>query len=217
MTLLDTGPIVAFLDPSDSAHEWCSKEFKNVIQPLITTLPVIAEAMHFLQKSGKMHKLINFISDPNIMVVGVVDEHLERILDLMDQYSDIEIDLADATLIAIAEARGIQTIFTLDIRDFSIYRIRKGYKSVPFYIHGGGKFDQSIPQLTDEDGLDFEQIEHSSDHLDRLFEESGISRIEHISLASTPHGDQRPFDSEGEPLDSGLESDGMLQSRVSEE
>ncbi|MGQ9570521.1 MAG: toxin-antitoxin system, toxin component [Thermodesulfovibrionales bacterium] len=42
-------------------------------------------------------------------------------------------DLADATLVAVAEAEGISTIFTLDHKDFKVYRTKygKSFKLLP--------------------------------------------------------------------------------------
>ena len=48
-----------------------------------------------------------------------------RILILMEQYQDRPMDLADASLIALAEARGYQRIFSID-SDFYVYRLSDG-------------------------------------------------------------------------------------------
>ena len=47
---------------------------------------------------------------------------LERSATLMAKYADRPMDLADATLVALAEERGERRIFTLD-SDFRVYRI----------------------------------------------------------------------------------------------
>ena len=43
----------------------------------------------------------------------------------MKQYQDVPMDLADASLISIAESRGYTRIFTID-SDFYIYRLADG-------------------------------------------------------------------------------------------
>jgi uncharacterized protein len=50
----------------------------------------------------------------------------------MERYADCPMDLADATLVVLAEERGISRIFTLD-SDFHIYRIngRKRFDLIP--------------------------------------------------------------------------------------
>ena len=45
---------------------------------------------------------------------------------LMRKYRDLPMDLADASLVAVAEREGISKVFTLDRRDFGVYRLAKG-------------------------------------------------------------------------------------------
>jgi predicted nucleic acid-binding protein len=59
---------------------------------------------------------------------------LQRCLDLMDQYADLPMDLADASLVAAAESLKTRRIFTLDHDDFSTYRLRRGRALQPFEI-----------------------------------------------------------------------------------
>ena len=61
---------------------------------------------------------------------------LDRALELMAQYVDRPMDLADASLIAAAEALQTRRIFTLDRTDFSIYRLRRGHRQVAMQIIG---------------------------------------------------------------------------------
>ena len=50
----------------------------------------------------------------------------------MAKYADLPLDLADATLVALAEERGDRLVFTLD-SDFQIYRMhgRQRFEIVP--------------------------------------------------------------------------------------
>lgn len=48
-----------------------------------------------------------------------------RMRALMEQYVDLPMDLADASLVAVAEERRLDRIFTLD-SDFRIYRLPRG-------------------------------------------------------------------------------------------
>jgi predicted nucleic acid-binding protein len=45
--------------------------------------------------------------------------------ELMDKYRDLPMDLADASLVAVADLLGMRTIFSLD-KDFHIYRLHDG-------------------------------------------------------------------------------------------
>ena len=49
---------------------------------------------------------------------------------LMSKFSDLPMDFADASLVALAERLRLSRIFTVDLADFSIYR-RHGNKVIP--------------------------------------------------------------------------------------
>jgi predicted nucleic acid-binding protein len=61
---------------------------------------------------------------------------LPRAFELMEQYADHPMDLADASLIAAAEALATTRVFTIDRHDFQTYRIRRGHRSVKVEIVG---------------------------------------------------------------------------------
>ena len=52
----------------------------------------------------------------------------------MERYIDHPMDLADASLVAAAEALGARRIFTIDRRDFETYRVRRGHRHYPVEI-----------------------------------------------------------------------------------
>ena len=56
-----------------------------------------------------------------ILPLGLDD--VPRIRELMKQYADRPMDLADAALIRVAEREGIRQFFTIDRKDFSVYRL----------------------------------------------------------------------------------------------
>jgi len=58
-----------------------------------------------------------------LLPLGLVD--LPRIRELLRKYADRPMDLADAALIRIAEREGIRKIFTVDKKDFAVYRIHR--------------------------------------------------------------------------------------------
>ncbi len=53
------------------------------------------------------------------------DPEADRMDMLMGQYRNVPMDLADASLVALAESRGLRSVFTID-RDFYIYRLADG-------------------------------------------------------------------------------------------
>ena len=126
MTLTDTGPLVALLDKDDSAHAACFAAAQLLPPgPLLTTWPCFTEAMYFLGdlKGWNGQKTLwQFIERGALRVHISTDSETQRMRVLMEKYSDTPMDLADASLVAIAESQGLHRIFTLD-RDFGVYRI----------------------------------------------------------------------------------------------
>jgi predicted nucleic acid-binding protein len=52
----------------------------------------------------------------------------------MELYADHPMDLADASLVAAAEALGTRSVFTIDREDFETYRVRRGHRHYPVVI-----------------------------------------------------------------------------------
>jgi predicted nucleic acid-binding protein len=130
--LLDTGVFVALLDRSERNHERCKFFFEGFRGVLLTTEPVLTEAVYLLGPSFNQQKFaIDFIVQGGATLVPQSLESLSRAVLLMDKYSDIPMDLADATLVALGEEMGIDEILTLDNRGFQAYRMRK---NIPFSV-----------------------------------------------------------------------------------
>ena len=132
--LLDTGAFVALLDKSGKNHERCVVFFKDFKGKLLTTEPVLTEAVYLLGPSVKAQKTcIEIILRGGATLVPQSMESLSRAIALMERYKDIPMDFADATLVSLAEETGIHEVFTLDVKGFSAYRIhgRKTFKLWP--------------------------------------------------------------------------------------
>ena len=72
--------------------------------------------------------------DGPLAVSRLEDKDLRRCFDLMLRYADTPMDFADASLVRVGERSGIDRVFTFDRRHFSAYRMRRGYRHVPFTI-----------------------------------------------------------------------------------
>jgi predicted nucleic acid-binding protein len=53
---------------------------------------------------------------------------VQRAFELMEQYADHPMDLADASLLVAAEVLSAHRIFTIDRQDFATYRVRRGHR-----------------------------------------------------------------------------------------
>jgi hypothetical protein len=133
MIAVDTGPIVALFDKNDDKHHICVEAFKVIREPLITTWPVITEAFHLLGFSHTVQDdLWEFIERETVLIYDLDKTFVKTCRGLMRKYHDLPMDLADASLVAVADAENIRTIFTLD-KDFKVYRTRqnKHFKLLP--------------------------------------------------------------------------------------
>ena len=134
MILIDTGPIVAFFDASDNYHTDCIEILKKINEPLISTWPVLTEAFYLLGFSWKAQdNLWEFVTRGGLEIVSLDFRMQARCRELMEKYRDLPMDLADGTLVVLAENKNTQKIFTLDHKDFQVYRIaeRKKFKIIP--------------------------------------------------------------------------------------
>lgn len=126
MTLTDAGPLIAIIDADEPDHAACLETLDQVALPLVTTWPAFTEAMYLLGRAGGIRgqrALWRLVSSERLVVADLSGASVERSARLMEQYADRPMDLADATLVALAEERGLRTIFTLDA-DFHVYRLR---------------------------------------------------------------------------------------------
>jgi len=124
--LLDTGPLVAYLDAGDPAHAVVAARLEKFTGQLATTSAVITEAMHFvsLNKEGA-RVLAEFVTASRTEVYDLCrPPELVEAASLMEKYADTPMDFADATLVLLAEALDVHEILTLDRRGFSTYRTR---------------------------------------------------------------------------------------------
>lgn len=126
--LIDTGPLVALLDRSDNEHHAVVSALDPIHDPLVTVWPVIVEAMYLLGFSWKAQEsLWEILETGSVSILPLEEEDIPRMKKLMDKYQDLPMDLADAALVRAAEREDIARVFTLDQRDFSVYRrARKG-------------------------------------------------------------------------------------------
>ena len=127
MILTDTGPLVALLNRNDPYHAAAAQAtVDNPDSSLVTTWPCLTEAMHLLGRAGGFHgqeTLWRLIGAGELTVRDAGPDEIERMAELMQIYRDLPMDLADASVVAAAEATGERTVFTFD-GHFRIYRLR---------------------------------------------------------------------------------------------
>jgi len=120
--LLDTGPLVAFLNRRDNFHDWACEHWGQIQPPMLTCEAVISEACFLLAgtESG-VDSVMQMIQRKIIAVSFHLVEHIQPVKRLLMKYRSVPMSLADACLIRMSELQPRSRIFTLD-SDFNLYR-----------------------------------------------------------------------------------------------
>ena len=121
--LIDTGPIVAIFNQRDSFHQECVEQMQSLRAPLLTCWPVLTEAAWLLRKRPDcVAKLLRAFELGVFELLELGSDSVQPIGAILKRYEDIEPQIADAAVVHLARRERIDVIFTLDRRDFSIYR-----------------------------------------------------------------------------------------------
>ena len=129
MALIDTGPLVALIDPQDARHRAATRALRDEPGRVVTTWAVITEALYLLGRGRDpwygQQPLVERIGLGGIVVDDFTVDLGARSLALMKTYADVPMSLADASLVALAEQRRDLRIVTFD-SDFRVYRTSDG-------------------------------------------------------------------------------------------
>ena len=125
MIIADSGFWIALINNRDTHHKRAITVFSEIEDELITTWPVVTEVCHFLLTRMGNSAQVNFLknlSDQAFTVFDITTDTALQISALMEKYSNLPMDFADASLIVLAEHLGHGKILSVDQRDFDIYR-----------------------------------------------------------------------------------------------
>lgn len=122
---MDTGPLVAWLDRGDGDHARCAAYFAGHVGQFVTTWPVLTEVCHLLPRHV-VGRFMRWAASGGLTVRELSPVAVDDIAALMEKYSDLPMDLADASLVWLAGQTGIDEVITLDHTDFGIYRLVGG-------------------------------------------------------------------------------------------
>jgi hypothetical protein len=122
--LVDAGPLVAIVDADDQHHAECVAALEGVREPLATVWPPIVEAMYLLADLPKAREALwQMLERGGVQLLSLDITDAPRMREFMDKYANRPMDLADAALLRVAEREGVRKIFTVDRRDFLVYRL----------------------------------------------------------------------------------------------
>ncbi len=125
MILVDTGYFVALLDPKDKHHALAQQWMQTQVEGWITTWPVVTETCYFLADRVHIDVALGFleeIDNGGIALWDIPAVQLSHMRKLLSKYKQLPMDLADASLVMLAEHLGQGRILTTDQRDFGAYR-----------------------------------------------------------------------------------------------
>ena len=121
-TILDTGPLVAFLEANEEHHKWAVERFKELAPKFVACEAVLTEACFLLGFAPKaMEQIERFLDRGWIQVSFQFAPERELVMQLMRRYRNVPMSFADACLVRMAELSDEVPVFTLD-KHFRVYR-----------------------------------------------------------------------------------------------
>ena len=121
--LVDAGPLVALVNRGDTHHRRCVDALKTIRDPMLTVWPAVTEALFLVRDSWPAQAaLLEMIESRVVELLPLDEDDVPRMTELMGKYRDLPMDLADAALVRVAERERLRHVFTLDQRDFRVYR-----------------------------------------------------------------------------------------------
>jgi uncharacterized protein len=125
--LADAGLLIALLDRDDSFHGWAREVVEHTGPPFLTCDAVCAEVAAVL---GTADPVLQMIERGDLMLDFDLQSEASHVRRLLRKYADQPMDLADGCLVRMSELHAHCRIFTVDERDFRVYR-RNGRQPVP--------------------------------------------------------------------------------------
>jgi predicted nucleic acid-binding protein len=127
MIIADAGFFYALADADDAWHARATQALPTLSEGWITTWPALTEATHLLTRwvgTEAAQALLRDVAAGGIAVWQWAQPQTERLALLMARYDNLPMDLADASLVLLAEHLGHGRILTTDERDFGAYRFK---------------------------------------------------------------------------------------------
>lgn len=123
--IVDTGPLIAYVNSNDKYHDWAVSQLAAVTPPLMSCESVLSEACFLLRhfKNGSIN-LLKMLGRQLITLPFNLEEEIDAVGELVRKYQNIPMSLADACLVRMSEQLSGSVILTLD-NDFKIYRKNK--------------------------------------------------------------------------------------------
>lgn len=136
MLIVDAGPLYAAAATRDKHHQRSVDLLSKGSRPLLVPALVLTDVSYLLSDRIGPHAELAFaraVAGGELVVEPVLDSEWERIAELTERYLDLPLGMVDASVVALAERHGLDTIATLDHRHFATVKPRHvaGFTLVP--------------------------------------------------------------------------------------
>jgi hypothetical protein len=137
LILLDTSGLLAAIDASQRHHAECMHALSKVSAPLLLSPFVLAELDYLLMRYmgyRAQAAVIGEVARGAYQLEPFDASDIERAGEMMEKYADLELGLADASLVVLAERHATGRVLTLDRRHFQALRFagRRRFRLLPF-------------------------------------------------------------------------------------
>ena len=121
-TLIDTGPLVAFLNRRDKYHTWAKDQLQESVPPLLTCEAVLSESCFLLSGYKQGPEAVLDLVERGLLAISFdLEQEAASLKRLLSRYAGVPMALADACLVRMSELHPDAVLLTLD-SDFRIYR-----------------------------------------------------------------------------------------------
>ena len=128
--IIDTGPLVAFLNRKDKYHIWAQSQWNQIAPPMLTCEAVLSEACFLLSQTPRSSQAVLQLLQRGLFSLPLrLEDQAQTINRLLEKYSSVPMSLADACLVRMSELFPSSEVFTVDT-DFALYR-RNGRQVIP--------------------------------------------------------------------------------------
>jgi uncharacterized protein len=124
--LLDTSGIIAAIAADQRHHRECARAIREATPPRIITPFILAEVDYMLQKFVGVDGELEFLREVANRVYELVqfdESDVRQCTRIIEDYKDLNIGLADASIVLWAERFDITDVLTLDERHFRAIRV----------------------------------------------------------------------------------------------
>jgi predicted nucleic acid-binding protein len=140
VVLTDSGFWIALGSRSDRFHAVaCTAAKQWAGEGFITTWPVLTEVCHLLVSRVGAYQALEFmdaVAQGAVKIHPLDENALSRASYLMRRYQNLPMDLADASLVILAEQLGEGRILSTDLRDFAGYRWKNNRPFINLLLQG---------------------------------------------------------------------------------